>query len=122
MPMSKRKRDKETISEKFLEKDLEKLKDIDNEVSVLDTISATESNKIHDDKMKNQHSSISKSSPINEMDLSLDIPGNYGNPFIPHKTEIYREIFAEYFETDDEEYDPNQPNDYEKVIISISSI
>ena len=112
--MSKRKRDKETISEKFLEKE--------KEISVLDKISATESNKTQEEKEKFLNSSTSKSSCFNEIDLSSDIPANAGNPFTPHKTEIYREIFAEYFETDDEEYDPNHPNDYEKVIVCILTI
>lgn len=58
-----------------------------------------------------------KSSENIECDIN---PGNkLSNSYsmlIKSQLELDKEIFSEYFETDDEEYDPCNPNDYEKVI------
>jgi len=64
---------------------------------------------------------LDKASAVTDGNIKPSEKQNLFNPVSTTKSqlEIDKEIFTEFFETDDEEYDPSNPNDYEKVKINL---
>lgn len=74
-------------------------------------------------QQKNQEIPAIISNTTNCIDTSINnINKSSIFPLNLNHIEIEKEIFPDYFHTDNEEYDPGNPNDYQKVSIFINGV